>query len=332
MNTLRQLLSARVDALLWDVDGTLAETELEGHLPAFNAAFEACGLPWRWSAPHYRKLLDVTGCYERLLVDLSQRPDAPRDPAERAALARRLQRCKQAILAERSVRHAPPLRDGVLALMRDCDAAGVPMGIATTTARRHVDALLSAHLGAGWSRRFACVLAAEDAARPKPDPQVYRLALARLGVCAERVVAIEDSPDGVLAARGAGIPVVVTRSRCFADVQTPGALACGPSLGSGDGWSPWAGSGRIRLDTIAAWRARSSELDRGAADAVEFDLDALPRRGRQQTAPGSSGDEGAGRYDAPVARRMPEPARHDREWITQRMAAGEANRRAGGIA
>lgn len=240
-------------AVLWDVDGTLAETERDGHLPAFNAAFAACGLPWRWTVSHYRALLAIAGGRERLEHDLVRRADAPQDAAERAALAERIHRCKQAIFAERSVRHAPPLRDGVLELIRDCDEAGVALGIATTTSRRNVAALLSAHLGAGWQRRFACVLGAEDAPRKKPDPLVYDLALRRLGIRPEEAVAIEDSPNGAAAARAAGIAVVVTRSLFFPDAPIPGALACGPTLGSTSGWTPVADGSRIRLQTIRRW-------------------------------------------------------------------------------
>lgn len=77
-----------IKALLWDVDGTLAETECEGHLVAFNRAFEARGVPWRWTEQHYGELLEVAGGYERLLHDMDGREEAPADAQQRASLAR----------------------------------------------------------------------------------------------------------------------------------------------------------------------------------------------------------------------------------------------------
>jgi phosphoglycolate phosphatase-like HAD superfamily hydrolase len=91
---------AAIEALLWDVDGTLAETERDGHRVAFNQAFVACALPWRWDVDHYGQLLEVTGGRERLLAFMAQRDDAPADPDGREALARRLHAAKNAAYAE----------------------------------------------------------------------------------------------------------------------------------------------------------------------------------------------------------------------------------------
>ena len=89
----------RLAALLWDVDGTLAETERDGHRVAFNRAFEGCGLPWRWDDRHYGRLLRVSGGFERLLNDMANRADAPVCPEERAALARAVHTKKNAYCA-----------------------------------------------------------------------------------------------------------------------------------------------------------------------------------------------------------------------------------------
>ena len=243
-------------AIIWDVDGTLAETERDGHLPAFNAAFEAAGVPWRWSTARYGELLGVTGGYERLLHDIAVQPEAPRTPAEREALARRLHLDKNARYAQIVAQGRIPLREGVRELMDDCRSNGVVMAIATTTSRSNVEALLGAHLGAAWREHFACVLCGEDAPRKKPDPLVYTLALEHLRLGAHEVLAIEDSPVGVRACVGAGVPVVVSRSVYFADAAHPEALAVGLSLGQRAGWSREARSpvrGRIDLDVLRAW-------------------------------------------------------------------------------
>jgi HAD superfamily hydrolase (TIGR01509 family) len=251
-------------ALIWDVDGTLAETERDGHLPAFNAAFEAQGVPWRWSVERYGELLPVTGGYERMLHDMATQPEAPKTPAERERLARSLHLDKNERYAQIVAEGRIPLRDGVRALMDDCRAAGVAMAIATTTSRSNVDALLAAHLGPGWREWFACVLCGEDAPRKKPDPQVYTLMLERLGLPAGDVLAVEDSPVGVRACVAAGVPVIVTRSVYFAEATFPGACAVGPGLAQGEGWSPAAGPSslqrRIDLDVLQGWLSlRSAE-------------------------------------------------------------------------
>ena len=245
-------------ALLWDVDGTLAETERDGHLVAFNAAFEAAGLPWRWDDARYGSLLAITGGRERLLHDLARRDDGPDDPRERERLARQLHQHKNALYAEIVASGAIALRPGVAELMAQCRDAGVAMAITTTTTRASVEALLRRHLGADWSAGFVTLVCAEDVERKKPDPAVFRIALERLGIAGRAAVAIEDSANGVLAAVAAACPVIVTRSQYFADQVISGALAIGPGLDQRAGWSPaLSGSdaaGPIGLAEIAAWR------------------------------------------------------------------------------
>ena len=246
-------------ALLFDVDGTVAETERDGHRVAFNLAFEALGLPWRWDETRYADLLHVSGGRERLLHDMATRADAP-PPAERDALARALHQRKNAIYAERVRGGAVALRGGVPALWQECRLRGVAMGITTTTSRSNLEALLGAHLGPRWADGFAVILCGEDVALKKPDPEVYRVAVQRLGVAPAEAVALEDSPAGVASARGAGVPVIVTRSVFFAATEVGGALAVGPGLDQRSGWQPPVGDaapGRVGLDDIAAWLAQA---------------------------------------------------------------------------
>jgi HAD superfamily hydrolase (TIGR01509 family) len=246
-----------IRALLWDVDGTLAETERHGHLNAFNLAFAEAQVPWRWSAERYGELLRVTGGRERLLFDMGSQPEAPRDERSRAALAAELHRLKgrhyEAIVATGQL----PLRPGVAELLEDCTRAGVKLGIVTTTGRGNVEALLGRHLGSRWRERFTTLVCAEEAPRKKPDPEAYQVALASLALQADAAVAVEDSPAGVEAARRAGVRVVLTRSYYFPDTQAgKGVLACGPSLGEPRDWSPTlaTGAARVSLDEIERWR------------------------------------------------------------------------------
>ena len=245
-----------LQAILWDVDGTLAETERDGHLVAFNAALAELDLPWRWTKQRYGELLRVAGGYERLLFDMESQPAAPEGESERRALAERIHRLKNRKYAALVAGGALPLRPGVRELFDDCADAGVRMAIATTTSRGNVAALLNAHLGDDWQRRFAAVVCAEDAPTKKPDPQVYRVALESLQLAAQDTVAIEDSPAGLEAARAAGVHVVVVRSRYFQDDPVPGALAVGPELRSPAGWQPRPiERDRVGLNSIASWHA-----------------------------------------------------------------------------
>jgi HAD superfamily hydrolase (TIGR01509 family) len=249
-----------LEAVLWDVDGTLAETELDGHLVAMNAAFAEFDVPWRWSEQRYGELLRVAGGFERLLFDMESQPRAPSSQDERVTLAQRIHTSKNQRYKTLVESGALSLRPGVRELFDDCTEQGVRMAIVTTTSLGNVAALLGAHLGAAWRERFAAVVCAEDAPAKKPDPLAYRIALERLQLSAAQCVAIEDSPVGLAAAAAVRIPVVITRSRYFADDPVQGALAVGPTLGTAAGWSPRlsADGGRVSLADIENWLDRSS--------------------------------------------------------------------------
>ncbi len=250
-----------IRALLWDVDGTLAETERCGHLSAFNLAFAEAGLPWRWSEARYGELLRVTGGRERLLFDMESQPAAPAAARARAALAVELHRLKSRHYESLVATGRLPLRPGVAELLDDCTRAGVTLGIVTTTSGANVAALLGRHLGARWRERFATLVCAEEAPCKKPDPEAYLVALARLKLDREAVIAMEDSPAGIEAARRAQLRVVLTRSHYFPDTPACAAvLAAGASLGDPRGWSPAlsGGAARVSLQEIARWRELSA--------------------------------------------------------------------------
>lgn len=253
----------RPAALLWDVDGTLAETERDGHRVAFNQAFAAMGLDWRWDETHYGELLAVTGGRERLLHDMQNRADAPPQPEARDALARMLHSLKNNAYARLVAESGIPLRPGVLDLLRAARRDGLPMGIATTTSHANVAALLGSALGSRWRDWFAVCVCGEDVQAKKPDPEVYRTAVQLLQMAPGQVLAIEDSPAGVRAACGAGVPVIVTRSVYFASADVTGALAVGPGLHTSEAWTPAlpAVAGRsagVGLEQLAHWMTGSA--------------------------------------------------------------------------
>ncbi|MEO5696726.1 MAG: HAD-IA family hydrolase, partial [Burkholderiaceae bacterium] len=207
------------------------------------------------------ELLRITGGRERMMHDMNARSDAPALTDERDALARVIHQRKNAFYGEvvRSARIE--LRGGVHDLMRECRERGVRMGIASTTSRSNVDALLRVHLGEQWNDWFAVIVCGEDVQLKKPDPEVFTLALQALDICALEAVAIEDSPGGVAAARAAEIPVIVTRSVYFADATIEGAIAIGPGLHQREGWNPALRTGKgepagVGLDDIQDWRAQ----------------------------------------------------------------------------
>ena len=255
LGSLQEPLALR--ALLWDVDGTLAETERDGHRVAFNRAFEELGLPWRWSETAYGPLLRVTGGRERILAYMALRDDAPQAPAQRQALAQELHRLKNAHYAALATSGAVALRPGVRNLIDAAQRAGLRQAIATTTSRTNVGALLSYHFGPDWAQHFDAVVCGEDVAAKKPAPEVYLQALDRLRLAPAVTLAIEDSPAGVAAARAAGVPVLVTRSVYFAADGYKAAVAVGPGLHTRRAWrpAPLAGDAPLQLQDLRAWHA-----------------------------------------------------------------------------
>ncbi len=249
-----------VKAILWDVDGVLAETERDGHRVAFNRAFEAHGLSWRWSVEHYGELLAVTGGRERLMHDMRNRADAPQVADERDKLARALHKAKNQFYAELVRTQGLPLREGVQSLLQACRKRGLRMAVTTTTSRSNLDALMHHHFGADWATGFDAVVCGEDVAQKKPDPDVYLQALKQLDLGPLETLAIEDSPGGVAAARAAHVPVVVTRSIYFANATLDGAVAIGPGLGQRQGWRPALpdpdAPGPVTLDDLIDWHQR----------------------------------------------------------------------------
>lgn len=212
---------ARAGVLIFDVDGTLAETE-GIHRRAFNAAFLEFGADWYWDRRTYKKLLSITGGKERLraysrMQPLPQRLSGPQ--------LLDLHEMKTRHYARLIAEHPCRLRPGVAAFIRSAITRGQTLGIATTTTLSNVEGLLAGALGRDWRSLFATVVAGDEVAYKKPAPDVYLEVLARLRQPADACLAIEDSANGLTAARSAGIPVLITRSEFFRDDDFSSALA-----------------------------------------------------------------------------------------------------------
>ena len=206
-------------ALLWDVDGTLAETELDGHRVAFNCAFQEAGLPWHWDVPTYQRLLGISGGRERIAAYLEAMEGQRPDPARVEALQAAKQRAYNALVAAGAL----SLRPGVGRLLRSAAEHGLPQAIVTTSSRQAVHRLLDQLL----PDHRSCIdlwVCGEDVPRKKPDPAAYLQALERLALPADRVMALEDSGNGVASAVAAGLTVLVTRSSSSAG-EPPAAFA-----------------------------------------------------------------------------------------------------------
>lgn len=219
-----------LQALLWDVDGTLAETELHGHLPAFNHAFREAGLPWCWSEQEYARLLEITGGKERIHAYVQETEPARACDADWPALLDRLYRRKTHHYTEYVATGAITLRPGVLPLILQAHAAGCKQAIVTTTATANVAALLSCNIGPHWRNYFSSVVCGEDVAQKKPHPEAYRKALRELDLAAEHCLAIEDSRNGFAAAQGAGLACLITRGHFSQNDVFDGAFAVCPQL------------------------------------------------------------------------------------------------------
>lgn len=226
----------RYAALIFDVDGTLAETE-EVHRLAFNEAFAHAGLPWHWDAPLYLSLLHMAGGKERIRL-FASRGTVPLTDAAIADLHRDKTERYAALVAAGGC----ALRPGIEALLDIAAARGQRLAIATTTSRANVEALLAATLGPGGMARFEAIVAGDEVAAKKPAPDVYVEALARLGLPAAACLAIEDSRIGLAAATGAGLATLVTRSRYSPDREFPGALRVVDAIEDFDLSRPAAGT------------------------------------------------------------------------------------------
>ena len=215
-------LITRFRVLIFDVDGTLAETE-EVHRRAFNETFAYFHLPWQWSTELYRDLLKVTGGKERIrhYADHCLHDGGEVTDDEIAKMHRfKTERYAQLIVAS-----GCPLRPGVENLIRTACKRGQRLAIATTTSRGNVEALLVSTLGSDAMRLFDAVVAGDEVARKKPAPDVYSKTIDLLGVPANECVAFEDSRNGLLSASEAGIPVIVTPSLYTTEESFHGALA-----------------------------------------------------------------------------------------------------------
>jgi HAD superfamily hydrolase (TIGR01509 family) len=238
-----------VDALIFDIDGTLADTE-EGHRTAFNLAFERLRLGWKWERDEYRQLLAVNGGKERLAHYIARLKLGDSEKKRLAAHIPEIHLEKTKFYSSMAGDGGIPLRPGTARLLADARDHDIRLAIASTTTRANVDALLRATLGPKGVAMFDTIACGDQPAQKKPAPDVYELALRGLGLPPQRCVAFEDSSNGLRAAVGAGLWTVVTPT-----FWTEGSDFANAGLvleHLGDPWMPLAGEPGNKLAT-AAW-------------------------------------------------------------------------------
>lgn len=197
---------AELKCILWDVDGTLADTERDGHRVAFNMAFDEAGIDRQWDVATYGELLAVTGGKERMRFDIDRGGMADMPFEKIAALHARKTIHYQSLIAEGRI----PLRPGVLRLLEEAYQAGITLGVSTTTTPAALDALIEHSLGKEWFDRFAVLAAGDIVPAKKPAPDIYNYAIEQLGVSADETIALEDSSNGWKSVRDADMKCVVT--------------------------------------------------------------------------------------------------------------------------
>jgi HAD superfamily hydrolase (TIGR01509 family) len=200
--------------VLFDVDGTIAETEGNAHLPAFNLAFEETGLAWRWSRDDYHYLLKTTGGYERLL---RYAEDQGHDLQAMRQQLTTVHQAKNKHYAQIMAASTVPARLGFADLVLALHAKEIRWGVVTTTMRANWHALWTHSLQPLGLPEPSVIVCGEDVAVKKPDPEAYQVALERLGLAPSECCAIEDSRNGLLAAMGAGLDVAIVHSEFFDD-------------------------------------------------------------------------------------------------------------------
>lgn len=223
---------SNLKALLFDVDGTLADTESDGHRVAFNLAFQEAGLPWDWDEALYGDLLQVTGGKERILfflenyqTDFLARPDL-KDFI--ASLHKRKTHFYLELLQQGEI----PLRTGVKRLLQEARAADLRLAIVTTTTPENVTYLLKSTLGEDAPSWFECIAAGDIVPKKKPAPDIYQYALAQMHLKSEECLAFEDSENGLQSALGAGLRTIVTVNDYTKQQDFSGALLVVDQLGA----------------------------------------------------------------------------------------------------
>lgn len=228
-----------MSTLIFDCDGVLADTERYGHLPAFNQMFREFRLPAEWSEEEYGRRLQIGGGKERmaslLTPEFVAEAGLPNEHEAQLAEVARWHKRKTAIYTEMVAAGKLPARPGIARIIRDAQDAGWTLAVASTSAKPSVVAILERAVGKERADRFDLVLAGDIVPRKKPAPDIYLLALERLGVPPAEVLVVEDSRNGLLAVSGAHLRCVITVNAYTEEEDHSEAILVVTSLGDPGG-------------------------------------------------------------------------------------------------
>jgi len=232
MNTQNETTTLK--ALIFDVDGTLSDTERDGHRVAFNQAFDEYGIGWHWSIETYGELLAVTGGKERMkfYVDkFLEENDVPDDIMDKIP---ELHQAKTRHYTELLATGAIPLRPGVERLIDEARKRGLRLAIATTTTPENVTVLLTHTLGADSIDWFDVIAAGDIVPAKKPAPDIYDYALKEMNLSADECIAFEDSENGIKSTTGASLQTIITINDYTRDHDFTGACIVLDQMGEPD--------------------------------------------------------------------------------------------------
>jgi len=224
----------QLKAVIFDVDGTLAETERDGHRVAFNLAFLDAGLDWDWDEELYGKLLAVTGGKERIRYFLSDFKTDFEYEGDLSSFIASLHAEKTKHYVKLLESNAIALRPGVVRLIDEIRKSGLRLAIATTTTPENVTALVSNTLGKDALEWFDCIAAGDIVPAKKPAPDIFDYCLQQLKLNAEQCIVFEDSANGVRSSCGANIATIVTLNDYTKEDDFSGAISVVDHLGEPD--------------------------------------------------------------------------------------------------
>ena len=219
-----------MEALIFDCDGVLVDTERDGHRVAFNRAFAALGMPFEWSVAEYGRLLKIAGGKERMRSYFDQNR-WPVEPVDRDALIKRLHQLKTDYFIQLIESGELPVRSGINRIVDEAYSAGVRLAVCSTSNERAVIGVVRRLLGLERYAKFAGIYAGDVVSQKKPDPAIYQLAVQRLQLDPTRCLVVEDSHNGLVAASRAGLTCVITTSTYTVAEDFAHAVAVYPELG-----------------------------------------------------------------------------------------------------
>ncbi len=229
-----------IKAIIFDVDGTLADTE-DAHRKSFNKAFAESHLDWNWDVALYDKLLKVTGGKERIKHFVATYLPNFAKPADYDGFVKNLHALKTIHYTTMLREGAIPLRPGIKQLIQETHAAGITLAIATTTTPENVSALLEVGLGEDWEKYFAANGCGDIVPHKKPAPDIYFWVLDKMGIAANDCIALEDSNNGLRSALAAGVKTYTTTNQYTLHQDFTGAVAVLDDLSDLQGFYRLAG-------------------------------------------------------------------------------------------